>query len=89
MPSGEDNGLIDERPSNMLGLCQEVRMSRQMITLPRQVVVKVLLASNAVVAFQDELEDYLIGHQPALLKKLRQARREHLAGKTRPFTFPA
>jgi hypothetical protein len=64
-------------------------MNRQTVTLPRQMVVKVLQASEAVLALQDELEDYLIGRQPALVKKLRQARREHLAGKTRPFIPPA
>lgn len=64
-------------------------MSRQTVTLPRQVVEKVLNASEAFVALQEELEDYLLAHQPGLVKKLRRARREHLAGKTRPFIFPA
>ena len=64
-------------------------MNRQTITLPRNVVVKVLHASEAFLDLQEELEDYLIGHRPALVKKLRQARREHLAGKVRPFVFPS
>ena len=60
----------------------------QMITLPIRVVEKVLTASEAFEALHEELEHYLIASQPALIKKLRQARREHLAGKTRPFVFP-
>ena len=63
-------------------------MSTRTITLPQQVIVKVLRASAAFEAVYDELEDYLIGNQPALVSKLRRARREHLAGKTRPFIFP-
>ena len=58
------------------------------VTLPRRVVEQVLHASEAFAALQDELEDYLLARQPALLKRLRQARREHLAGKTRPFVLP-
>ena len=59
------------------------------ITLPKRVLEEFLHASEAFASLQDTLEDYLIAHQPNLLKKLRQARREHLAGKTRPFVFPA
>lgn len=33
----------------------------------------------------DELEDFLISHNPQLMRKLRKARREDLAGKTRPY----
>ncbi len=58
------------------------------ISLPKGVVVKVLKASAAFESLHDELEDYLIASQPALVRKLRQARREHLAGKTRPFVSP-
>ncbi len=61
----------------------------QTITLPKRVVEQVLHASEAFAALHDELEDYLIARRPALVKKLRHARREHLAGKTKPFVFPA
>jgi len=60
----------------------------QTVTLPQRVVVKVLRASAAFEALHEELEDYLLTQQPALMRKLRRARREHLAGKTRPFVFP-
>ena len=60
----------------------------QTVNLPRRVVEKVLSASAAFEALHEELEDYLIAKQPTLLKKLRRSRREHLAGKTRPFVFP-
>jgi len=59
----------------------------QTVSLPKHVVERVLRVSAAFEALYDELEDYLIANQPALLRKLRQARREHLAGKTRPFVF--
>ncbi len=57
----------------------------QTVNLPKRVVESVLRVSVAFEALHDELEDYLIANQPALVKKLRRARREHLAGKTRPF----
>ena len=60
-------------------------MEHNTVTLPKKVVEKVIDASEAFLALHDELEDFLISQQPALIKKLRQARREHLAGKTRPF----
>jgi len=60
----------------------------QRVTLPKRIVVKVLSASAAFEALHEELEDYLIASQPALVKKLRRAHREHLAGKTRPFPTP-
>ena len=58
------------------------------VILPRRVVEQVLHASEAFVLLQDELEDYLLARQSPLIKKLRRARREHLAGKTKPFIFP-
>ena len=61
----------------------------QTITLPRQVVQRVLDASEAFAMLHDELEDYLISRNTRVLKKLRRARREHLGRKTRPFTFPS
>ena len=60
----------------------------KLIGLPKQVVVKVLRASAAFEALQDELEDYLIASQASLVTTLRRARRQHLTGKTRPFLFP-
>lgn len=59
----------------------------QTVTLPRRMVQQVLQASETLTMLREELEDYLLAHQPGLVKKLRQARREHLAGKTRPFVF--
>lgn len=58
------------------------------ITLPTRVIEQVLQTSEDLILLHDELEDYLITHQPSLLKKLRKARREHLAGRTRPFALP-
>lgn len=60
----------------------------QTVSLPKRVVVKVLKASAAFEALHEELEDYLIASRSMLVKQLRRARREHLAGKTKPFVFP-
>lgn len=60
----------------------------QTVSLPKQVVVKVLKASAAFEALHDELEDYLIASRPTLVRALRRARREHLAGQTRLFVPP-
>ena len=60
----------------------------QTLTLPKRVVEHVLEASKTLAVLQDELEDYFVARHPALLKKLYQARREHLAGKTHPFVYP-
>ena len=60
----------------------------QSISLPKQMVEKVLKVSLAFEDLPEELEDFLIAQQPALLRTLRRARREHLAGKTRPFIAP-
>lgn len=60
----------------------------QTVTLPKRVVERVLSASAAFEAVYEELEDYLIMSQPKLVKRLRQARREHVNGKTRPFPVP-
>ena len=60
----------------------------QTISIPKHMVIKVLRASATFESLHEELEDYLIAHQPALVKTLRRARREHLQGKTRPFIAP-
>jgi len=57
----------------------------QTVEVPREILNKLLRASRIVEEIQDAMEDFLIAHNPALLRKLRRARREDLAGKTRPF----
>ena len=58
------------------------------VSLPKRVVEKLVRVSLAAEELHGELEDYLMASQPRLVKRLRQARREHLTGKTRPFVFP-
>lgn len=58
------------------------------ITLPTRVIEQVLQTSEELILLHDELEDYLIATHPSLIKKLRQARREHLAEKTKPLALP-
>ena len=55
------------------------------VEVPSEILRKFARASQAFDDLQDALEDYLITHNRRLLRVLRQARREHLAGKTRPF----
>jgi len=63
-------------------------MATETVTLPKRIIEEVLEASEALITLQDELEDYLIGRHSGVLKKLRRAHREHLAGKVKPFIFP-
>ncbi len=55
------------------------------ITLPKHMVERMLRVTIAFEDLREELEDYLVARQPQLLKKLRAARREHLAGDVHPF----
>lgn len=57
----------------------------QTVEVPTKLLNKVLRASRALDEFQDRMEDFFVAQNPALLGKLRRARREDLAGKTRPF----
>ena len=55
------------------------------LQIPTELINKFLRASAALDNLHDALEDFLIVNNPALLRKLRKARREDQAGKTRPF----
>ena len=57
----------------------------QTVEVPTEILNKFLRASRALDEFQNAMEDFFIAHNPALLRKLRRARREDLAAKTRPF----
>lgn len=55
------------------------------IQVPAELFEKFLQAGEAIDRFSKPFEDFLIFRNPKLLRELRQARREHLAGQTRPF----
>ncbi len=55
------------------------------VLVPGRLFKKFLQAGEAFDRFNEAFEDFLIAHNPKLLRELRKARREHLAGKTRPF----
>ncbi|MGH9431573.1 MAG: hypothetical protein ACRD3T_08520 [Terriglobia bacterium] len=55
------------------------------VQVPTALFRKFIRVGEAFDSFSDALEDFLIAHNPKLLQELRRARREHLAGKTRPF----
>jgi hypothetical protein len=56
----------------------------QTVQVPPELVEKFEHATEAFDELQDAFEDFLIVHNPAILRRLRKARREQLAGKTRP-----
>jgi len=58
----------------------------QTVEVPREFFRKFARAAKALDELHDSFEDFLISQNPALLRELRRARREHLAGKTRPFS---
>jgi hypothetical protein len=55
------------------------------IEIPTQLFVKFVRATEAIGNLQEAFEDFLISQNPAILRSLRKARREHLSGNTRPF----
>lgn len=57
----------------------------QTVEVPTEVFNKFLRATRALDDFRDAMEDFFIANNPAILRKLRRARHEDLAGKTRPF----
>ncbi len=57
----------------------------QTAEVPAELVNKFLRASQALDELHDAFEDFLILHNPALLRRLRRARRQQLSGKTRPW----
>ena len=57
----------------------------QTVEIPIDLYNKWLRAGRAMDGWRDAFEDFLIVNNPSLLRTLRQARREHLSGKTRPW----
>lgn len=57
----------------------------QTVELPTDILRKFARAAEAFGEAQDALEDFLITHNPAFLRRLLKAREEQLAGKTRPW----
>ncbi len=57
----------------------------QTVEVPTEIFTKFMRATRALDEFRDAMDDFFIAHNPSLLRKLRGARREDLAGKTRPF----
>lgn len=55
------------------------------MTLPKTVMRRLSTVERELEELYDQIEDYLDAHDRRLLRQLRQARKEHLAGQTRPF----
>lgn len=56
----------------------------QTVEVPRTLFERLVRANEALNQWHEAFEGFLISRNPALLRKLRKARREHLTGKTRP-----
>jgi hypothetical protein len=57
----------------------------QTVEIPLDLYNKWLRAGKALDEWHDAFEDFLILHNPGLLRRLRKARQEQLSGKTRPW----
>lgn len=57
----------------------------QTLQLPSHLVKRLAAVCVEFEELHDELEDFLISQNPRLMRKLRKARHEDLAGKTRPY----
>lgn len=55
----------------------------QEITVPRELFRTMFKASQKWEEFNDEFEDFLLGHDEEFVEKMRSARKEHLQGETR------
>lgn len=55
----------------------------QTVEIPVRLLHRIMETERMLVSISDELEDFLSAHEPAFLKKMRSARREHRAGKIR------
>lgn len=57
--------------------------SRNTITIPKTLLEKIEDSFEEIEEVHEELETILLSKDPAFIKKMRQARREHRLGKTR------
>ncbi len=55
----------------------------QTVEISVRLLHRILEMERTLVLISDEMEDFLSAHEPAFLKKMRSAHREHRAGKTR------
>ncbi len=55
----------------------------QTIEIPIRLLQRLVETEQSFASLSEELEDFLLAHELTFLKKMRSARREHRAGKTR------
>lgn len=55
------------------------------VEMPTEILRKFARASEALDELHEAFENFLIANNPALLRRLRKARRDDLAGRTRSF----
>lgn len=62
-----------------------MKQNQSVVNLPKEDVRHLLEAMVNFEKAQDKIEDYLMMKNSSLRKKIFQARKEHLAGKTKRF----
>ena len=55
----------------------------QTIEIPVKLLHRLVETERSFASLSEELEDFLLVHEPLFLKKMRSARRDHRTGKTR------
>jgi len=56
------------------------------VEVPVSLLERMAEAREALEVLDEELEDYLIGQDPALVARLKRARAQHRRGELRPFS---
>jgi len=56
------------------------------VEVPTALLKKMSKAAQVLQEVEEEFEDFLLASDPAFLAKMRKARSEHLAGKTKPIS---
>ena len=55
----------------------------QTVGIPIKLLQKIVETERTMGSLSDELEDFLLAHDPSFLKKMRSARHAHRTGRTR------
>lgn len=54
------------------------------VQIPASLIEKILNVAGELEALQDDLEDYLLSQDEEFIEKMREARKQHVKGNTRP-----
>ena len=62
-----------------------VEQTQSNVTIPSDLLEQLLDRSESLVGIFEQLEDFYMSRNPGLIKKLREARDQHLKGDIAPF----